>query len=158
MQIQVLINDLTLLLDLFGNSEGTKLLIWTIISCLVFTAPEKWRMKLRAKTGHYRNRCFEIASRKRCCVSKAWRHRNIRIQTDNILLYFINAMLNYTCMLTVLYQLFYLYYPPFKSMVLLKLVSSPIIKSFYFYNIICWLSNDQITIISITKWASALIR
>ena len=27
-------------------------------------------------------------------------------------------MLNYTCMLTVLYQLFYLYYPPLKSMVL----------------------------------------
>ena len=26
-QIKVLINDLTLLLDLFGNSEGTKLLI-----------------------------------------------------------------------------------------------------------------------------------
>ena len=26
--------------------------------CLVFTAPEKWRVELRAKTGHYRNRCF----------------------------------------------------------------------------------------------------
>ena len=59
-QIKVLINDLTLLLDLFGNSKGTKLLIWTVISCLVFTAPEKWRMELRAKTGHYRNRCFYI--------------------------------------------------------------------------------------------------
>ena len=57
-QIKVLINDLTLLLDLFGNSERTKLLIWTVISCLVFTAPEKWRMELWAKTGHYRNRCF----------------------------------------------------------------------------------------------------
>ena len=30
-QIKVLINDPTLLLDLFGNSEGTKLLIWTVI-------------------------------------------------------------------------------------------------------------------------------
>ena len=39
----MLINDLTLLLDLFGNSEGTKLLIWTVIFCLVCTAPEKWR-------------------------------------------------------------------------------------------------------------------
>ena len=27
----MLINDLALLLDLFGNSEGTKLLIWIII-------------------------------------------------------------------------------------------------------------------------------
>ena len=54
----MLINDLTLLLDLFGNSEGTKLLIRTVISCLVFTAPEKWRVELRAKTGHYRTRCF----------------------------------------------------------------------------------------------------
>ena len=54
----MLINDLTLLLDLFGNSEGTKLLIWTVIFCLVFTAPEKWRVELRAKTGHYRNRCL----------------------------------------------------------------------------------------------------
>ena len=26
--------------------------------CLVFTAPEKWRVELRAKTGHYRNRCL----------------------------------------------------------------------------------------------------
>ena len=57
-QIKVLINDLTLLLDLFWNSEGTKLLIWTVIFCLVFTAPEKWRVELRAKTGHYRNRCW----------------------------------------------------------------------------------------------------
>ena len=56
----MLINDLTLLLDLFGNSKGTKLLMWTVISCLVFTVPEKWRMELRAKTGHYRNRCFTI--------------------------------------------------------------------------------------------------
>ena len=54
----MLIHDLTLLLDLFGNSEGTKLLIWTVIFCLVFTAPEKWRVELRAKTGHYRNRCL----------------------------------------------------------------------------------------------------
>ena len=27
--------------------------------CLVFTATEKWRVELRAKTGHYRNRCFK---------------------------------------------------------------------------------------------------
>ena len=26
--------------------------------CLMFTAPEKWRVDLRAKTGHYRNRFF----------------------------------------------------------------------------------------------------
>ena len=62
-QIKVLINDLTLLLDLFGNSEGTKLLIWTVIFCLVFTAPEKWKVELRAKTAHYRNRCFDILTR-----------------------------------------------------------------------------------------------
>ena len=60
----MLINDLTLLLDLFGNSEETKLLIWTVISCLVFTAPEKWRVELRAKTGHYRNRYFGICNAK----------------------------------------------------------------------------------------------
>ena len=54
----MLFNDLSLLLDLFRNSEGTKLLILTVIFCLVFTAPEKWRVELRAKTGHYRNRCF----------------------------------------------------------------------------------------------------
>ena len=54
------INDITLLLDLhvFGNSEGTKLLIWTVIFCLVFTAPAKWRVELRAKISLYRNRCF----------------------------------------------------------------------------------------------------
>ena len=55
----MLINDLALLLDQFGNSEGTKLLIWTVIFCLAFTAPAKWRVELRAKIGHYRNRCFE---------------------------------------------------------------------------------------------------
>ena len=57
-QIKVLFNDLSLLLDLFGNSEGTKLLIWTVIFCLVFTAPEKWSLELRAKTGHCRYRCL----------------------------------------------------------------------------------------------------
>ena len=59
-QIKVLVNDLALLLDLFGNSKGTKLLTYTIIFCLVFTAPEKWRVELRAKTGKYRNRCLRI--------------------------------------------------------------------------------------------------
>ena len=54
----MLIYDLTLLLDLFGNSEGIKLLIWTVIFCLAFTAPAKWRVELWAKIGHYRNRCF----------------------------------------------------------------------------------------------------
>ena len=29
-----------------------------MIFCLVFTAPAKWRVELRAKIGHYRNRCF----------------------------------------------------------------------------------------------------
>ena len=28
--------------------------------CLAFTAPAKLRVKLRAKSGHYRNRCFEL--------------------------------------------------------------------------------------------------
>ena len=51
-------NDLTLLQDLFGNSEQTKLMICTVIFCLVFTAPAKWRVELRAKIGQYRNRCF----------------------------------------------------------------------------------------------------
>ena len=37
-------NDLALLLDIFGNSEETKLLIYTIIFYLGFTAPEKWRI------------------------------------------------------------------------------------------------------------------
>ena len=45
----MLINDLTLLLNLFGISEGTKLLIWTVIYCLAFTAPEKWMVELRQK-------------------------------------------------------------------------------------------------------------
>ena len=54
----MLINDNVLLLDLFGDSEGTKLLIWTVNFCLVFTAPAKWRVELRAKIGQYSNRCF----------------------------------------------------------------------------------------------------
>ena len=59
-QIKVLIDGLALLLDLFGNSEETKLFIWTVIFCLVFTAPPKLRVEFRAKIGHYRNRCFGI--------------------------------------------------------------------------------------------------
>ena len=51
-------NDLALLLHLFRNSEETKLLICTVIFCLVFTASAKWRVELRAKIGQYRNRCF----------------------------------------------------------------------------------------------------
>ena len=51
-----------LLLDLIRNSEGTKLLILTVIFCLVFTAPAKWRVELRAKIGHYRNRCLTIVN------------------------------------------------------------------------------------------------
>ena len=54
----MLIYDISLILDLIRNSEGTKLLILTVIFCLVFTAPAKWRVELRAKIGHYRNRCF----------------------------------------------------------------------------------------------------
>ena len=57
-QIKVLINDLAFLLDLTENSEGTKLLIWTVIFCLVFTPSAKWRVELWAKIGQYRNRCF----------------------------------------------------------------------------------------------------
>ena len=57
----MLIYDIALLLDLIGNSEGTKLLILTVFFfCLVFTAPAKWRVELRAKIGHYRNRCLVL--------------------------------------------------------------------------------------------------
>ena len=31
----------------------------TVIFCLVFTAPANWRVELRAKIGHYRNRCLD---------------------------------------------------------------------------------------------------
>ena len=58
----MLMNDLALLLDLFRNSEETKFLICTVIFCLVFTASAKWRVELRAKIGHYRNRCFVLLS------------------------------------------------------------------------------------------------
>ena len=34
-------------------------MICTVIFCLVFTAPAKWRIELRAKIGQYRNRCFK---------------------------------------------------------------------------------------------------
>ena len=50
-------NDLALLLDLLGDSEETKLLICTVIFCRLFRASAKWRVELRAKIGHYRNRC-----------------------------------------------------------------------------------------------------
>ena len=33
-------------------------MICTVIFCLVFTAPAKWRVELRAKIGQYRYRCF----------------------------------------------------------------------------------------------------
>ena len=33
-------------------------MICTVIFCLVFTAPAKWRVELRAKIYQYRNRCF----------------------------------------------------------------------------------------------------
>ena len=58
----MLIYDIALLLYLIGNSEGTKLLILllTVILCFVFTAPANWRVELRAKIGHYRNRCFRL--------------------------------------------------------------------------------------------------
>ena len=59
-QFKWLMDDLTLLQDLFGNSEETKLLICTVIFCLLFTAPAKWRLELRAKIGHYGNRCFGV--------------------------------------------------------------------------------------------------
>ena len=58
-QIKLLIYDIALILDLIRNSEGTKLLILTVIFCLVFPAQAKWRVELRAKIGHYRNRCFK---------------------------------------------------------------------------------------------------
>ena len=49
--------DLALLLDLFGNSKEIKLLMHGDF-CLVFTVSAKLRVELRAKIGHYRNRCF----------------------------------------------------------------------------------------------------
>ena len=51
-------NDLVLQHDLFGNSIEIKELICFVIICLVFTAPAKWRVGLRAKIGHYRNSFF----------------------------------------------------------------------------------------------------
>ena len=60
-QSKVVMNDLALLQNLFGNSEETKLLIYTGIFCLVFTALAKLRVKLRAKIGLYGNRCFELS-------------------------------------------------------------------------------------------------
>ena len=45
---ELLIYDIALLLDLIGNSEGTKLLILTVIFCLVFTAPANWRVELES--------------------------------------------------------------------------------------------------------------
>ena len=41
-QIKVLVIDLALLLDLFGNSEGTKLFYMNSHFCLLFTALAKW--------------------------------------------------------------------------------------------------------------------
>ena len=35
-------------------------MICTVIFCLVFTAPAKLRIELRAKISQYRNRCFSI--------------------------------------------------------------------------------------------------
>ena len=46
------INDLALLLDIFGNSEGTILLIWIVMFCLVFTSPAKLRVELREKSAN----------------------------------------------------------------------------------------------------------
>ena len=50
--------DESLLQNLFGNSEETKLVICTVIFCLVFTVRTKWRVEIRAKIGPYRNRFF----------------------------------------------------------------------------------------------------
>ena len=36
-----------------------------MIFCLVFTAPAKWRIELRAKIGQYRNRCFREEAERR---------------------------------------------------------------------------------------------
>ena len=53
-------NDFASLLDLLWNSEENKLLMCTVIVCLVFTASAKWRVELRAKIGLYRNICFGV--------------------------------------------------------------------------------------------------
>ena len=52
MQLKVLMHDLKLLQDLFGNSDGDFF--------LVFTAPAKLEVELRAKIGHYRNRSLHV--------------------------------------------------------------------------------------------------
>ena len=46
-------------------------MICTVIFCLVFTAPAKWRIELRAKIGQYRNRCFELPQNLHQRLSKA---------------------------------------------------------------------------------------
>ena len=45
-------NDFVLLLDLFANSEETKLLVCPVMFCLVFKAQAKWRVELRAKKAN----------------------------------------------------------------------------------------------------------
>ena len=49
-------NDLELIQDLFGN----QVIEMHGDFCLVFTPPAKWRVDLRAKVGHYRNRFFVV--------------------------------------------------------------------------------------------------
>ena len=46
-------------------------MICTVIFCLVFTAPAKWRIELRAKIGQYRNRCFNPLS------GELWDHKSL---------------------------------------------------------------------------------
>ena len=86
MKLQVLMHDLTLLQDLFGNSEYTKLLTCTVIFWLVFTAPAKLEVELRAKIGHYRNRSL-VMSLIELLVYPLILQSNIIIKLQTVILY-----------------------------------------------------------------------
>ena len=52
-------NDLALILDLFGNSEETQVIdMHGDFLSGVYSVSEMDRVELRAKIGQYRNRCF----------------------------------------------------------------------------------------------------
>ena len=55
---KVLMNDLALLLDPVTKLRRDQVIDMHGDFCLVFTASPKWRVELRAKIDHYRNRCF----------------------------------------------------------------------------------------------------
>ena len=109
-------NNLALLRDLFGNSEYTKLMICTVIFCLVFTAPAKRSVQLRAKISQYRNRCLHDSIQHLCphasrwCsgMTLAWHGEGPGFETQTILCsisYFLLLLLQHHCF--VLFALFF---------------------------------------------------